>query len=127
MWGGSDVGVLLVEDEPLIREIMAEVLRDAGYEVLEMESGDVAVEMLRDPPANFSILVTDFHMPGDADGSQVASRLRERHPGIPVIIVSGRPDILRAAWRTDLGYHFMRKPFLPSDLAKLVGSLVRPG
>lgn len=112
--------VLLVEDEPLIREIMSEALRDAGHDVLEMENGDVAIEMLRKPPKQFTILVTDFHMPGHADGSQVAAHVRQMHPAIPVIIMSGRPDIFKASWRTDLGYVFMKKPYLPSALVKRI-------
>ena len=118
--------VLLVEDEFLIREIMSESLRDAGYEVVDVENGQVAVELMRQPPKQFSLLVTDFHMPGDVDGSQVASKLRETHPSIPVIIVSGRPDVMKASWQTQFGYRLLKKPFLPSDLTKLVRSMIGP-
>ena len=118
--------VLLVEDEPLIREIMSESLQDAGYEVLEAASGDIAVALMREPPRTFSLLVTDFHMPGDADGSQVAARVRQLIPKIPVIIASGRPEALKASWQTELGYRLLKKPYLPSDLIRLARSLVQP-
>ncbi len=116
--------VLLVEDEPLIREIMAESLRDAGYEVLEAEDGVQALTWVANPPKPLSILVTDFHMPGGIDGAQVAARTREASPDIPVVIATGRPDVLRRTWRDHLGYGLLKKPYMPSDLVKLVRHLV---
>jgi len=92
--------VLLVGDESLIREIMTEYLQDAGYEVVDVENGQRAIEKLRAPPKSFSVLVTDFHIPGNLDGSDVARYVREAFPGIPVIIASGRPDIpILRHWR----------------------------
>ena len=116
--------ILLVEDEPLIREIMSESLQEAGYEVVEAESGVQAVAALREPSRHFHILVTDFHMPGGIDGGEVASQVRQAFPGIPVVIASGRPDALRPAWRDELGYAFLKKPYLPSELIRLIGRLV---
>ncbi len=116
--------VLLVEDELMIREVMAETLQDAGFEVLEARNGDSALELLRNPPRKFTILVTDFHMPGDADGAQVAARIRSLIPAIPVIIATGRPEVLKASWREDFGYHLLKKPYLPSHLVQLVHSLL---
>lgn len=118
--------VLLVEDESLIREIMSECLQDAGYEVIEVENGDSAVELIKHPPRRFTILITDFHMPGRADGSNVAALVRRMNPDIPVVIASGRPEALQSAWQDNLGYKLLRKPYLPSQLIKLVDSLVGP-
>ncbi|MGI4745949.1 MAG: response regulator [Janthinobacterium lividum] len=118
--------VLLVEDEFFIREIMSECLQDAGYDVIEVENGDTAVELIKHPPCAFTILITDFHMPGDADGSKVAAQVRLINPDIPVVIASGRPEALQPLWQTDLGYKLLRKPYLPSELIKLVESLVGP-
>ncbi len=115
--------VLLVEDEALIREVMAESLQDAGYEVLQVESGNVAIELLWQPPKRFTALVTDFHMPGGVDGYEVASRVRDVFPSIPVIIVSGQPEVLRTQWRQRYGYRLLKKPYRPSELVKLVHSL----
>ena len=115
--------ILLVEDERLIREIMSESLQDAGHEVVEAETGVQAMAMLNRSQARPDILVTDFHMPGGLDGGQVAGRVREVCPGIPVVIASGRPDAMQPAWRSDLGYTFLRKPYLPSELIRLVDAL----
>ena len=116
--------VLLVEDEPVIREIMAESLQDAGYDVMEARDGDQAIGLMDDAQGRFTILVTDLHMPGSADGTVVAARLRELRPGIPVIITTGRPDVLAATWREADGYTLLRKPYLPSRLVMLVRSLI---
>ncbi len=116
--------VLLVEDEPMIREVMAETLQDAGFDVYPASSGDSALELLSNPPRHFTILITDFHMPGQADGAEVAARMRNLDPGIPVIIATGRPEVLQASWREELGYCLLRKPYLPSQLVRLVRSLL---
>ncbi len=116
--------VLLVEDESLIREVMAESLQSAGFEVLDVADGTQAVHTLHDRPQRFSILVTDFHMPGDFNGAQVAAELRAVRPDLPVIIVTGRPEVLQASWRAELDYNLLVKPYLPSQLIGLVRSLV---
>lgn len=118
--------VLLVEDEPMIREVMAESLQDAGYEVMEVENGDLAVELMRQPPRVFSILVTDFHMPGKTDGSEVAARVRAVIPSIAVVIASGRPEVLQSRWQQDHGYKLLKKPYLPSHLVTIVQSMIGP-
>jgi CheY-like chemotaxis protein len=117
------VCVLLVEDEDLIREVMAECLHDAGFEVVEADSGARAIEALGEA-GRFSILVTDFHMPGGLDGGQVAFHTRLIRPDLPVVITTGKPEALPARWKSDFGYNLLRKPYLPSHLVALVGSLV---
>ena len=116
--------VLLVEDEPIIRAVMAETLQDAGFEVVEVSSGDGAIAILNNPTKTFSILVTDFHMPGHTDGAQLAARMRSLNPDIPVIIATGRPEVVQANWRDELGYYLLRKPYLPSHLVGLVHTLL---
>lgn len=118
--------VLLVEDEPLIREVMSESLQNAGYEVIEAENGDLAVEMMRKPPRMFSILVTDFHMPGKTNGSEVAAQVRAVIPSIAVVIASGRPDVLQSQWQQEHGYKLLKKPYLPSHLIAIVQSMIGP-
>ena len=82
------VRVLLVEDENLIRLVTSEILQDEGFEVVEAWNGDEAVRLL-DGPDSFDILFTDVQMPGTLDGVEVAIYARQRHPGIPVLVVSG--------------------------------------
>lgn len=86
--------LLLVEDEADIRTVLAEVLADAGHEVVEAESGDAAA-LLLDGPNSFDMLVTDINMPGFLDGIGLAARFRRRHATRPILYVTGRPDALR--------------------------------
>ena len=116
--------VLLVEDEPLIREIMTETLLEAGHQVAEARTGDEAMELIRRSPKQFIALVTDFHMPGSFDGAEVAARIRACVPGIPVVIASGRPEVFQPAWRVELGYRLLRKPYGPSQLIALLEQLL---
>ena len=117
--------ILVVEDEPLIRENLCEALEDAGFEVVEAASGVVALELLNHFPRRLSALVTDLHMPGGVDGGQVAERARVVAPGVPVVIVSGRPDLLQPDWRGRFNYVLLRKPFRLADMVSEVRALVR--
>jgi DNA-binding response OmpR family regulator len=116
--------VLLVEDDALVREVMVISLQDAGFEVLSAASGDEAIALMSDPAVPLTVLVTDFHMPGTADGAAVAAKLRERWPELPVVIISGRPEVFQVAWRRDLGYRLLAKPFGTAELVGLLQSLV---
>lgn len=86
--------VLLTEDEEEIRSLLAEVLIEAGHEVVEAESGDAAA-LLMDEPDVFDVLVTDVHMPGRLSGLDLGRRFRERHAHSPILYVTGRPDAMR--------------------------------
>lgn len=122
--GAISVCVLFVEDEFLIREIMAESLEDAGFAVVQAATGDEAIAVIAQSPVTFTALVTDFHMPGKADGADVASRIRERWPGMPVVIVSGRPDVLQASWEEQNGYRLITKPYGPRQLIGVLKELM---
>ena len=122
--GVTVVCVLLVEDEPMIRDIMAESLLDAGFEVHEVSSGEEAVEAIAKRARPYSVLVTDFHMQGKTTGIDVASRIREAYPGLPVVIASGRPDVFDPRWSREHGFKLLRKPYVASDLVALVKELV---
>ncbi|MBW4021911.1 MAG: response regulator [Proteobacteria bacterium] len=116
--------VLLVEDEYLIREIMAESLEDAGYAVVRASTGDEAIELLEELPMALTALVTDFHMPGRMDGAGVASAVRGKWPGMPVVIASGRPDILQQSWQATEGYRLLMKPYGPRQLIGLLEEIL---
>ena len=117
---------MLVEDESLIRDLLSEALQDAGYHVMAAEDGQRAVELAHAPPRGFTGLITDLHMPGGVDGVEVAREFRGAFPGIPVIVISGRPDAIQPRWRGELGFSILRKPFLPSDLVALLRTLLHP-
>ena len=104
--------ILLVEDEPLLREVTSEDLSDLGFETICARDGDEALEMLA-AGHDIAALITDIRMPGQSDGWQVANRARELHPGLPVIYLSGYsedgPEPVEGA-------AFVRKPYRMSEI-----------
>ncbi len=117
--------ILLVEDEFLIRLIVAEELTESGFEVCEAEDGDRAAALIAEAgPDAFRLLVTDIHMPGSLDGIEVARLLRERRPDIPVIYMTGRPGVLNHVRRFGNKDVLFAKPFAPSALLAVVRRLL---
>ncbi len=86
--GGSET-VLVTEDEPSIRAIMAEALAGQGYRVLVAEDGPTALSAAASAPTPIDLLVTDIVMPGGVTGFELAKALREKQPHLAVIFVSG--------------------------------------
>lgn len=120
--------ILLVEDEFLIRLIVAEELVESGFEVHEAENGDQAAALIAEAgPDAFRLLVTDVHMPGSLDGIGVARLLRDRYPDIPVIYMTGRPGVLNGVGRLGSKDVLVAKPFIPSELLAVVRRLLDGG
>lgn len=113
--------ILVVEDEYETREAVAEVLAEAGYDVTATRTGDDAV-ILFGPPEDFDVLLTDTAMPGRSDGVGLAEHARERHTGLPVLFLSGRPDEAARTERVPPPRLFVTKPV---DAQRLLGALGR--
>jgi DNA-binding response OmpR family regulator len=116
--------ILFVEDEPLIRLILAEELTDAGFEVCQAENGDEAAKLIQGSPIAFTLLITDIHMPGERDGVAVARLMHRQNPLIPVIYITGRPDIFNKMTPVSANTAILAKPFLPSELARVARHLL---
>jgi DNA-binding response OmpR family regulator len=100
---------LVVEDEDDIREMIVEVIRDEGFEIVEAASADAAVGLL--DLEGLGLVVTDINLPGRPDGIDLAFAARAAQPGIPVIFMSGRPGKLEEANRVTDPVGFLAKPF----------------
>ena len=85
----AEVTVLVVEDEPLIRETLEEVLGEAGYAVTAAATGEEALRLLNAEGQDFRALVTDINLSGKATGWHVAHRARELTPSLPIVYMSG--------------------------------------
>ena len=81
--------ILVIEDDPIMREALAEWLETAGYAVRTAADGSAGLAAVGS--AAPALVVTDIHMPG-LGGAAVIRELRQRHPGIPVIAISGLFD-----------------------------------
>ncbi len=80
--------VLLVEDEPAVREVLRQMLRRLGQVVLEASNAREALELI-EHVAEIDVLVTDAVMPGGMDGASLIARVRQLRPGMPAVLVSG--------------------------------------
>jgi two-component system cell cycle sensor histidine kinase/response regulator CckA len=117
----SGIGnVLLVEDEDAVRAFGSRALRNKGYNVLEANSGEQALEVLRDSAEQIDLLITDVVMP-KVDGPTLVKTVRESHPDLKVIFISGyTEDNFRQKLGEDEGIHFLPKPFSLKQLAAKV-------
>jgi CheY-like chemotaxis protein len=119
---GSKPAVLVVEDEVLVRLMLADVLDDAGFKVIEAAHADEALSVLSAVP-EVQAVVTDVEMPtGSIDGFALAHRIRELRPDIGVLIALGR--VAPAGGDLPDHCHFMAKPVHPATLVYLVRSLL---
>ena len=107
--------VLLVEDEPLVRAVMSETLCEEGFDVTEACDADEALEILASSPT-FDLLLTDVHMPGCCDGLGVAARAREQDPDLPIVVVTGRPEMGRTVQSLKPHCAFVLKPYTLSTI-----------
>ena len=89
--------VLVVEDEVLLRLVIAEYLRDCGYKVIEAADADEAVLVLKQPDLVVDVLFTDIEMPGSMDGFALAQWSRSNRPGLEVILTGNVPRAVNAA------------------------------
>ena len=112
--------ILLVEDEEAVRSFSARVLRNKGYEVLEANSGETALEVLKDRLEAVDLLITDVVMP-HLDGPGLVRQVRESRPELRVIFISGyTEDSFRKRLGEDGGIEFLPKPFSLKQLAAKV-------
>jgi two-component system cell cycle sensor histidine kinase/response regulator CckA len=112
--------VLLVEDEPMVRELAVEILQGCGFHVLEAENGDTALAICGRYDRGIDLLVTDLVMPG-MNGIELARRLGDARPGTPVLFMSGyAEDALEQLGDMGKGWHFLQKPITPTILSRKV-------
>lgn len=117
--GGNET-VLLVEDEPVVRELAVATLREKGYTVVEAVNGEEGLRLARQHDGKIDLVLTDVVMPV-MSGKEMADALRASHPDTKVLFTSGYTDDV-------LGHHgvlrpgilFLPKPYLTATLARKV-------
>jgi CheY-like chemotaxis protein len=107
----SGMKILVVEDDPFVREMAVAGLEDAGFEVIEAASGEEALWLLQGGLA-VDALLTDIRMPG-ANGWAVARAFRERFPDLPVVYVTGYAEQMQPV----PGGIIISKPYRMSHVA----------
>lgn len=115
------ISVLVVEDEILISNLVAEALGEVGFDVHAVPDAAEALRYL-DADPNVDVLFTDINLPGGMDGSILAERVRKRRPDLPIVYCSGRyspsavsPPVSRSV--------FVKKPYDLDDICTLLARL----
>jgi PAS domain S-box-containing protein len=116
--------ILLVEDDPLVRDLALEILKTRGYCVLVADRPDAAIQLCRQHTGKIHLVLTDVIMPG-MNGSQMADEITAMRPGISVLFMSGYTDtaIIRDG---NFGQttSFLQKPFSPTVLGRKVREML---
>jgi DNA-binding NtrC family response regulator len=110
--------ILLVDDEPMVLQLLRRYLERQGYEVEVCDSGEAAVLAFKRDPT-FDFVMADLTLPG-IDGAQLIEQIRAIHPTVPALIASGYP------YEPQLqGVGFLQKPFLPQMLADYIATALK--
>ena len=116
--------ILIVDDNPDIREVLSVLLSSENYEIEEAENGRAAIEKLFDSKTSFDLIILDIMMPG-MNGIEVCSRVREKSQ-IPILFLTAKSqdnDMIEAY--SNGGDDFLVKPFSRTELVLKVKSLIR--
>ncbi len=118
--------ILVVEDEQNIREFVVINLERAGYQTVEAENGEQALELYQKAGGDFDVAVLDIMMPGAYDGLAVCKELRKSNSSIGIILLSARTQEMDKVSGLMMGADdYVTKPFSPSELVARVDAVYR--
>ena len=121
--------ILVVEDEPVLREMTRTILENSGYQILEAVSGKEALNVWNQRTRPIDLLLTDMMMPEGVSGLDLAERLLGLQPGLKIIFTSGYSvEEIDSAVLARTHAHFLQKPYSYESLAGMVRAcLDKPG
>lgn len=117
--GGGPVGILVVDDEPMIRELACRTLERRGYRTYQAEHGRQAVGILELHAAEIALVVPDLTMPG-LTGEQTLAVIHARWPSLRLLLMSGHNVQGMDAFRSRGVVGYIEKPYLPHELLHMV-------
>ena len=116
--------VLVVEDHPLVRMGVLEVIIEAGFETLEASSAAEAIRILEARP-DIHLVFTDAEMPGTMDGIELAHYIRNRWPPVKLIVVSGK--VVIDSQELPPGARFFPKPYRETSIVEAMVGMFSGG
>jgi signal transduction histidine kinase/CheY-like chemotaxis protein len=116
--------VMVIDDEPTIRMLVAEVLADAGYSAIEASDGPAGLRILQSQ-AKIDLLITDVGLPNGMNGRQVADAARELRPGLKVLFITGYAEnAVVGNGQLEKGMQIIAKPFAMDILAAKIREII---
>ena len=116
--------ILFVEDDLDQLITTPRLLKTMGHNVTPIREPEECLEMVRDMPHRFDLVITDYDMPG-MSGADLARSLAAVAPGLPVILVSGREDAVAASEGLPNIRHVVIKPYDKNDLTAVIGDVMK--
>lgn len=110
--------ILVVEDEVLVRMLIADQLRNAGYSVIEAADADEALALLAH--TNVNVVLSDVQMPGSLDGAGLARIVRSKYPALKILLTSGRSAAVDAVGHDG----FFAKPYNVAEIMNRIEALL---
>lgn len=121
-YDANKASILIVDDEPGVRELAAAALSDMGYNVMSAEDGARALEVINNPEIPIDLLFTDVVMPNGIDGFQLAKAAQEIRPGMPIVFTTGHAEVALKELKKDLRQKIkvLGKPYRLNDLSTMI-------
>ena len=116
--------VVIVEDDPILRPLMGDILKDLRIESLAFETADDALMHALNQHGRCGLLIADHSVPGQIQGTELATMFRSKWPEIPIIVTSGYE--LETATLPD-GVAYLQKPWSVDTLISTIAAVVQPG
>ena len=121
---GHGETILIVEDNPRVRKLSIDRIRDLGFQTLEAGDGDQAYQMLKDG-AVVDLVFSDLVMPGELNGYDLAAKIAVEFPKIKVLLTSGyASDVITDMMAHDRPYDILHKPYRQSELAQRLQAIL---
>ena len=116
--------ILVIDDEPLVRMLVTDVLRELGYAAIEAADGRAGLKILKSA-ARIDLLITDIGLPGGMDGGQLAEEARKLRPAVKVLFITGFAEKAAVSHgHIEAGMSLLTKPFAMEALASRVKALL---
>jgi DNA-binding NtrC family response regulator len=118
--------ILLVEDEPFVREATCSILQHAGFEVLPAEDAREAMKVYEECGQMVDLVVTDMVLPGRT-GQQLGQDLRQRSPEVAVLVTSGYGEAAYETESPEAHMYFLAKPYSRRALVEKIETILETG
>jgi CheY-like chemotaxis protein len=122
----EEARILVVDDQPDVAVIAVEMLSRLGYQVESVDDGHAAIDMLRENPGHFDLVLSDFSMP-EMTGAELAEQVVQDFPNLPVVIMTGhgRKMLEKALKQNPAIVAMVRKPLDRAVLSQVIGRILK--
>jgi CheY-like chemotaxis protein len=122
----NKASILVVDDEPGVRELAASALADMGYNVISAEDGQGALDIINNAEIPIDLLFTDVVMPNGIDGFQLARAAHGIRPELPIVFTTGHAEVALKELKKDLSQKIkvLGKPYRINDLSHMIATVL---